>query len=54
MIPFAASTAFSSSRCCSPAAAAYGLDAQPVYASIQNAIDADIYASYTKNLADAE
>ena len=28
--------------------------AQPVYASIQNAIDADIYASYTKNLADAE
>ena len=27
--------------------------AQPVYASIQNAIDADIYASYTKNLADA-
>ena len=28
--------------------------AQPVYASIQNAIDADIYASYTKNLTDAE
>ena len=28
--------------------------AQPVYASIQNAIDADIYASYTKNLSDAE
>ena len=28
--------------------------AQPVYASIQNAIDADIYASYTKNRADAE
>ena len=28
--------------------------AQPIYASIQNAIDADIYASYTKNLTDAE
>ena len=28
--------------------------AQPVYASIQNAINADIYASYTKNLTDAE
>lgn len=28
--------------------------ARPVYVSIQNAIDADIYASYTKNLADAE
>ena len=28
--------------------------AQPVYTSIQNTIDADIYAAYTKNLADAE
>ena len=28
--------------------------AQPVYASIQNAIDADIYASYTKNLTTSE
>lgn len=28
--------------------------AQPVYALIQNAIDADIYALYTKNLSDAE
>ena len=28
--------------------------AQPVYTSIQNTIDADIYAAYTKNLAGAE
>ena len=28
--------------------------AQPVYTSIQNTINADIYAAYTKNLADAE
>ena len=53
MIPFAASTAFPH-HAAAHRLQQHTIDAQPVYASIQNAIDADIYASYTKNLADAE